>query len=222
VDYTVLVQWQREPGPDVFKYSDSWFRWAHETLRPQPGLVSRWPVDIMGFFASEREKRTLYRGDLLNLAGFQGDLRMVRWLMEEGECHSVVTMAITALGGNLAVLEYLKSQGCPTDEWTWTGAACGGHLHILKWLRSNGTGWDAGACGAAACGGHLGVVKWLREHGCEWNERVCVWASQEGRIHVLEWARSQNPPAPWNKDECIHAAEGHEQHEVVRWISRQK
>ena len=67
----------------------------------------------MGFFASEREKRTLYRGDLLNLAGFQGDLRMVRWLMEEGECHSVVTMAITALGGNLAVLEYLKSQAAP-------------------------------------------------------------------------------------------------------------
>ena len=104
------------------------------------------------------------------------------------ECH------IAAQRGNIRLLKYLRENGCHWNEYTCSHAARNGHLEVLKWARQNGCPWSEYTCFQAAENGHLEVLKWARENGCPWNEYTCFGAAENGHLEVLKWARKNGCP----------------------------
>ena len=35
---------------------------------------------------------------------------------------------------------------------------------------------------------------------------TCKYATKSGHLEILQWLRAQNPPCPWNKEDCILCA----------------
>jgi len=161
-----------------------------------------------------------------------GHTHVLEWLRENGCELGERTCSYAGLGGHIEVLEYLKAKGCALRGATCRSAARGGHLDALKWLQGQGLTFSARVVSSAASGGHLDVVKWLvaggcqwrwngrfiiakaaegghlhvikwlRSQGCDWDERVCLYATRGVRLNTLQWLLGQDPPAPWNKEDC--------------------
>ena len=112
----------------------------------------------------------MYEGDLMNYAALQGNVEILRWLMEEkGWDMNWKLGERAAMGGSVEVLKYLRNHPQksyhPFEETPFAceGAARGGRLEALKFLRAHGPPcpWSADTCSFAAQGGHLDVLKWL-------------------------------------------------------------
>ena len=54
-------------------HSSGWFRWVCDTFEIQPGFW--WPYG--------KDKGEVYEGDLMNYAALQGNVEILRWLLEE-------------------------------------------------------------------------------------------------------------------------------------------
>ena len=61
---------------NVPSHTLGWFQWVCDTMEILPGF--EWPW--------ERVRGTVYEGDLVNFAAFQGSVEILRWLMEEKGC----------------------------------------------------------------------------------------------------------------------------------------
>ena len=197
----------------VAPHTLGWFQWVCDTFEILPGFK----------LGSERVKRAVYEGDLLNYAALLGSVEILRWLMEEkGWSLNEDTGWLAGLGGSVEVLEYLKLKGYEFDEEVCAYAAEGGSLEALKFLRAQDPPcpWNEVTCAWAAGGGHLDVLKWLRAQDppCPWNEETCADAAAGGHLDVLKWARAQNPPCPLEEDwPCAYAAYGGHL-EVLKWL----
>ena len=213
-------------------HSLGWFCWVGDTMEILPGYKDRYgrvwvkgAVILPGRPGSSRVKGEVYEGNLVNYAAFQGNVEILRWLMEEKgwEPHED-TGKWAGTGGSVEVLEYLLERGYEFDRKACEGAARGGCLEALKFLRGLDPPcpWGEETCARAAEEGHLEVLKWARaqEPPCPWNEGTCNLAAQGGHLEVLKWARSQDPPCPWSWATCSEAAEGG-QLEVLKWARAQ-
>ena len=63
----------RESGK-VASHTLGWFQWACDTMEILPGFKYNMSAGVRG---------TVYEGDLVNYAVFQGSVKILRWLMEE-------------------------------------------------------------------------------------------------------------------------------------------
>ena len=168
----------------VASYTLGWFQWVCDTFEILPGF--EWPW--------ERVKGTVYEGDLLNYAAFQGSVEIWRWMMEE--------------------------KGCKLNKYTGMWAGQGGSVEVLEHMRKRGYKFATAACEGAAIGGHLEALKFLRglDPPCPWNEETCLYAAQGGHLDVLKWLRSQDPPCPWRRRKCRRRASKCGQQHIVKWI----
>ena len=204
----------RESGK-VASHTLGWFQWACDTMEILPGFKYNMSAGVRG---------TVYEGDLVNYAVFQGSVKILRWLMEEkGWEPNEETGFFWGGGGSVEVLEYLEGSGYEFDERACHGAAQQGHLEALKWLRDQDPPcpWDEWTFIFAAELGHLDILKWARSQDppCPWHESACSYAAERGQLDVLKWARSQSPPCPWDKKTCYAAAGGHL--DVLEWARSQ-
>ncbi|UPR02476.1 hypothetical protein HOP50_10g58020 [Chloropicon primus] len=104
-------------------------------------------------------------------------------------------------------------------------AAFQGSKKVIKWLVSQGIplkikqkhcGMDAVV--GAACGGHIELLEWLRSEGYGFDERTCSGAAQGGHLEVLQSLRSQDPPCPWNPEDCRREAKYYNHQHVIDWM----
>lgn len=85
---------------------------------------------------------------------------------------------------------------------------------MITWLRNNTTNTihnDINAFSYAIEKRNIKMIEYLRSTNndfvqFQWDERVCYLAAIYGYVEILKWLRSQNPPCPWNKKDCISAA----------------
>ena len=65
----------------------------------------------------------------------------------KSEVHTVYAICVAAAeNGDLKLLKWLHENGCPWDSSTCASAAKKGNLELLKWLRQNGCPWDSSTC----------------------------------------------------------------------------
>ena len=209
-------------------HSLGWFQWVCDTFDILPGF--KWP--------SKRINGTVYEGNLLNYAVFQGSVEILRWLMEDkGWKLNKDTVLWAGIGGRIEVFEYLRGKpihagwmrGKPIHAgWmeACKGAARGGHLKALKYLRGLDPPcpWDEETCDEAARNGHLEVLKWAHSQDppCPWDWGTCDKAAHEGHLEILKWVRSQDPPCPWSRSQCRTVASVYGHEHVVKWIDQQE
>ena len=166
-----------------------WFQWVCDTFEILPGYELVFGEGCKR--PDERAKDTVYDGDLVNYAAFQGSVEILRWLVEEkGWELNFNTGMWAGVSGSIEVLEYLDGMGYNFVGNECEGAAHGGHLEALKYLKGLHCGWDSDVCALAAAGGHLEVLKFARGQNppCEWGRSMCRdHASCYGHQHVVEW-----------------------------------
>jgi len=80
--WKVVTDWNRyrlrklQKTGNVPSHTLGWFQWVCDTMEILPGFEWLW----------ERVRGTVYEGDLVNFAAFQGSVEILRWLMEEKGC----------------------------------------------------------------------------------------------------------------------------------------
>ena len=198
----------------VTSHSLGWFQWVCDTFDILPGF--KWP--------SKRITGTVYEGNLLNYAVFQGSVEILRWLMEDkGWKLNKDTSRWAGMGGSI---EVLKFRGYELGWKACEGAARGGHLEALKYLRGLDPPcpWDESTCDYAAREGHLEVLKWLRSQDppCPWDWGTYDKAAWNGHLEILKWVRSQDPPCPWSRSACRLTASIYGHDHIVQWIDQQE
>ena len=165
-----------------------WFQWVCDTLKVLPGFV--WP--------EERVNGTVYEGDLLNYAVFQGSAEILRWMMEE---------------------KGWESNG---DTGAWAGFSCS--VEVLEYLNEIGYEFNEETCQAAAGRGHLETLRFLRglDPPASWDWLTCWLAAQQGRLEVFKFLRAQHPPCPWSRSGCRDVASKHGREHIVTWMDEQE
>ncbi|WZN58710.1 hypothetical protein HKI87_01g02340 [Chloropicon roscoffensis] len=176
-----------------------WFRWVCDTFEILPGE----PPHMRSWGA-------VYEGNLVSYAAFQGNVEILKWMMEEkGWEPTMRTHFWAGRGGSIEVFVYLKFMGYGLNKSVCFGAAEGGNVEALKFLRGLDPPcpWGFEICTTAASNGHLEVLKWARAQDppCPWTEWACNAAAREGHLEVLKWLRAQNPPCPWSRYRCKRA-----------------
>jgi hypothetical protein len=87
------------------------------------------------------------------------------------DVHGMMVRVQAAYDGHLKCLKYLHENGCAWNVWSCAFAALNGHLECLKYLHENGCEWDEFTCAYAASGGHLECLRYLHENGCPGYEK---------------------------------------------------
>ena len=130
----------------------------------------KWLLEFSASTLGEDDHADVLNWALFEAAG-EGQLTLVKWLVEEGgatELNSALYWA--AFDGKQEVVEWLE--GKDADSITALNkAACNGHLHVVKWLVEDGGATNpdklAWARYLAAAYGKLEVDKWLAGKGAK-------------------------------------------------------
>lgn len=130
-------------------------------------------------------------------AASSGNLEMCKWLKERNIPWNEQVCAQAALEGHLELLQWLRREGCPWNEITPAFAARGGHLELLRWVMSNGCLWSARVYYEAASADNLHIMEFAYSRGCPWDEYVCYMAAYSGRLDILKWLI--NHGCPWDR-----------------------
>eukprot|EP00049_Salpingoeca_infusionum_P011092 m.191107 g.191107 ORF g.191107 m.191107 type:complete len:708 (+) comp14835_c0_seq1:65-2188(+) len=155
-------------------------------------------------------------GNVLHYACWGGDIKLVRWLLDEqgAELGSTDIVGNTPLlyaiyGGHRHIVEDLLVRGRSLRERNHKNhtailqASCGGHLELVQWLLTRGfTLNDRDNDGNtallfAAWGGHLDLMQYLLQNGASLDETnfnghsVFLSAANGGRTNVVEWLLCQ-------------------------------
>ena len=119
----------------VESHSLDWFRWVCDTFEILPGFESSWRARVEG---------AVHEGDLMNYAALQGNVEILRWLLEEKKWDMNWKLGErAAMGGSVEVLKYLRNHPQksyhPFEQTPFAceGAARGGRLEALKFLRAH-------------------------------------------------------------------------------------
>ena len=153
----------------------------------------------------------------LGLAASEGDLEMLKYLINYGLTPNSTTYEAAAEKGQLHIIQWLVGQGFHWyQKETCIKAALHGHLDVLKWLHSHGGKLNQHIFDASAESGNIEMMEWLKDNNCEWGMETCVGAVKSGQLEVLEWLRENN--CPWDETTCITAYTlGHI--DILEWIS---
>jgi len=113
--------------------------------------------------------------------------------------------AVAAEHGNLRLLKYLHEQGFAWHGGTCPSACENGHLEILQYAHENGCPWEGNVYFQAAMYGHLSCMKYAFEHGLqEWHLNVCSNAALRGHLEIVQYAHENG--CPWDSNVHTSAA----------------
>ncbi|QDZ25412.1 hypothetical protein HOP50_17g79530 [Chloropicon primus] len=175
------------------KFTKDWFTWIYTSFPStlQAGSPLGWRNGI--------KQQYLYEGDLMILAAYQGDIKILEWLWSKGVDFDVNAGIAAAGSGQLEVLKWSKRKGTQASEYGYVHhyscqAARRGVLHILKWLRGEGGQLSEGMFYRGARSGDLETVKWLREQGCPWDNQTLPRACKSGNLEVVKYLHKEGAP----------------------------
>ena len=72
--------------------------------------------------------------------------------------------------------------------------------------------------------GNLDIIKWMHEKRVQLDINSildCKIAVKLNNLELLKWFRSQNPPYPLDKEECISVCFGEKMKDIREWIESQ-
>ena len=98
---------------------------------------------------------------LLNDACKNGDLELVKYLVEKGVHVDDYAIRYASEYGHFEIVKYLFEKGAPISDWAISNASMHGHLEIVKYLFEKGASIDIHAIHWALRSGRIDVVKYL-------------------------------------------------------------
>lgn len=181
-----------------------------QTAFSKPGIVpfkdiiktDRW--DLITHAVSKMKKS----GRAAAIAANCGNLRLLKYLHEEGFAWSEDTCWAASNKGYLECLQYLHESGCAWDKNVYICAAWNGHLSCIQYAFEQGLEWHSEVCSGAALEGHLNCLEFAYENGCLWDVNVHICAAGSGHLACMKYAHEQG--LEWHVDVCKEAAlDGH-------------
>jgi hypothetical protein len=147
--------------------------------------------------------------DLMCMAAYNADWRMLQYLRSEGLDWNAEACATAADRGHLTLLKQLREHGCPWDaDRIGPLAAYSGSVPLLQWLQEQGIVFTATAVISAASKGYTAAVEHLRFAAqCDWSTDVCMAAAFTGQLDTLQWLREHGCPCE-HRRVCTAAAHG--------------
>ena len=140
--------------------------------------IAKWLTSITSEFGFELLNNNFKELKLCKTAAANGNLKMLSWLIENGQKIDIEVYESAASGGHINILEFgkennwlsLKHLSREHNFWNMSIFATErGHLHVLKWLHKN-IGFIEDSCfGAAIYCGYFDIVKWLMETSSQSN-----------------------------------------------------
>ena len=98
---------------------------------------------------------------LLNDACKNGDLELVKYLVEKGVHVDDYAIRYASEYGHFEIVKYLFEKGAPISDWAISNASENGHFEIVKYLFKKGAPIDEYAISFASGRGHYEIVKYL-------------------------------------------------------------
>jgi hypothetical protein len=119
----------------------------------------------------------------------EGDVRMLRWALEEGFLlRGEQACKAAARSGSIEMLSALSDRGLIFDRSTVRAAARCGQVDAVLWLREQGCPWDSDVPRAFAAAGSIEGMEMAMHHRCSMDVWLNVSAAcRKGRLEVLEW-----------------------------------
>jgi hypothetical protein len=120
-----------------------------------------------------------------------GNIRLIKWLKENGCPWRDTTFEYAAYYGNLDNMKWLLENGCPWNFWTFEAAAEHGNLENMKWLFKKGCPWSKATFAHASYYGNLENMIFLFENGCPWDS----WAFYLVKnLENIKWLKENGCP----------------------------
>jgi len=130
-----------------------------------------------------KDRTRFSRGTPMHNAATDGDVEMMKLLLEQGADVNIKTMG-----------------GTPMFEAAW-----GGHIEAMKWLKEHGADVNAKNIDGktpmfdAARGGQIEAMKWLKEQGADVNPKGVTdrqtpmfYAAMGGQVEAMKWLKEQD------------------------------
>jgi hypothetical protein len=217
----------REANPDFRLHNRDWNSFRHRAWLTNQVEVMEWVVTNGTFDKDSKEKLSQddilrhhgNRGNLPMLkwwfekygasdiilskrqftkaAAAQGELEVLKWLVENGFKFSADCLAAAAQGGALECIEYLREIGCP---WSNKVAKINMVAGAALWLPKPGH-FNFDTYNPVAVEKYVQVLRYLMETGCPW-DAPCVLMqlydnfdinTQTGRRHAEKAANGEYP-----------------------------
>lgn len=190
-------------------------KWLH--MRPPPTSASPDATTQVNDDYYDRVFRcaTMYKSNLLTVAGDNGHLDLVKWLAGEidkwvGERNDAsqlrdsdgdqvnptytFDMEKTAINGHLDVLQWLHSAAFPWLKMvgrlnTVAAASRNGHVQVVEWIqaRFGGEPWIS-KLGTVVRSGCSSPDRWMyHADGRDWFENALALAARIGRLDLVQW-----------------------------------
>lgn len=172
----------------VLNFSNS----IHPAFEGDQLHIVRWIIDN-----NKCNRRDLER--ITEFAVENGKLDFLEWLKSQDKLILRDDLCISAAKNrDIKMLKWLGDNGVVWDESISSYIASYGQLDDLKWMSKNGIPFGPGVCENLAFIGHLEGLKWARNNDYPWNEWTCAAAVSEGCLDCLRWARKNG--CPWNEE----------------------
>jgi ankyrin repeat protein len=157
----------------------------------------------------------------LNHSARQGNLKLVKYFIDQGVSNLEPALRQASLGGHIDVVNYLIDRGARDFNPALEQACAGGHLEVVKLLVAQGTRhpW---AMDYAARQGHFDIVKYLLDHSdkngwmINWMYRAIRLAVRTGYFDVF---KSMITPPTGSREigQFLGSMAGHGQLEAVKY-----
>lgn len=178
---------------------------------------------------------------LCNNAAAKGNLRILKFLCENGYYYDEITCAEAA--SNLECLKYLRELGCPWDIKTTqnaielgnldslkyaieNGCPCSGftyrqscrYIEIMIYLHQSGFPFTDMECGNSVYYRNVETLKYAHEHGCSWNRSITYYACLHRFYGCFIYAIQNG--CDWDREKCSDILKKRGDHEIIQLIDR--
>jgi hypothetical protein len=129
-----------------------------------------------------------------DIAAEKGNLKILKWLYQQGMVMDVNTANYAAAFGHLDILNWLTSLDPPVypDSRGANATASRGFIFILEWLKDNRIYPSLAGLDNAALKGHPNTVKWIVQHlNIIPTAEIANSAAKNGHLEILNWLAQQ-------------------------------
>ena len=106
----------------------------------------------------------LYEAKYLHLAAYNGKLKTLQWLVENGSILDSHVSYSASLGNYLNILKWLKEKACFPDKNCYYGAFINGNLEMLDWLKLLNCPMDDNDLSIAYQSGKYHIFEWIKKN----------------------------------------------------------
>lgn len=139
--------------------------------------------------------RSEWKFECTDRAAFNGDLKMLQWLIDHGHPIGVTTMENAAYDGRMETIKFLRDKGVQLNEKITAAASKCGQIETLDWLISEGCPVDLSVVAKAAKEGEIKVLEWWLSRGNTIEEEVSVMGACNLETHL--WLYQNRLPIDW-------------------------